>query len=307
MDDYWNPVDMERAADAPDQEHAVGVIQTYEERIADLESELARLSAAGFLLRMLMRRQRTALRDRLRAAKLGLTAALDELGAAGVGSSPGDWGVFSGVPRFHLEKTLLELASDKLTPATSRDRALQLHRQLPQLRVDAYRGDQSKELNVQDEVLALAATVEPSRRRALVEHLPGHVRPLPMRLNELERSQPPITMFVSRFAADVSIKLHDIVVPGWLAGRGLGTAALIHLCRYADHLGASITGQLNPGPGYRDLETRLPRLAKWYARHGFAFGDRPATEWQVGFWISRNPGAEIPPAPHAVQGDSAES
>lgn len=100
--------------------------------------------------------------------------------------------------------------------------------------------------------------------------------------------------------AVIKIGLSDIVVPPWIAGLGLGSAALSHLCRCADDVGATITGVLYPGSAYKnDQETRIPRLARWYARHGFAVGDLPAVQWQIGSSMTRAPGEALPlvPAP----------
>lgn len=221
-------------------------------------------------------------------------------GPRGVGAHPSAWGVLSGVPEYHLEatlQTLLWAEDDGL-----RSPMEHLLEQLPQARLDAHRGDHTGEAQVIRTLRSLAdATSDQRRRRSLIEHLPVRDRPQVSALSELERGLPPVTLYVSDNSSNnwallsesdtdgASITLHDIVVPDSLAGMGLGTAALQELCRYADQVGAQIVGTMFPGPGYEDLETRIPRLAAWYARHGFTAGSRPPEAWTAKTHIKRAP------------------
>ncbi len=92
---------------------------------------------------------------------------------------------------------------------------------------------------------------------------------------------------------DEEIILCDILVYESVAGLGLGSAALTHLCRCADDIGARIRGALFPKSAYLDdKETRIPRLAGWYARHGFTFeedNDLPPAQWEIRKQIIRAP------------------
>ena len=240
-----------------------------------------------------------------------LPARVVQLAKAGVGSTRTSWGVFSGGTPYYLERTLWKLHRDeKETSRSARDQALHLLRQLPRRRLDAYRDEGRAELDVQAEVLALAANLSPSRKKALIEHLPGDLRPLTTSLEALRRREAPILVALRRYDSpdsddltdpalgDEAIILSDICVNEWVVGLGLGSAALTHLCRCADDIGATITGELFPGRGYLDdRETRIPRLARWYARHLFTLEDDtglPPDQWQMHKQIVRPPRRHLP-------------
>ena len=118
--------------------------------------------------------------------------------------------------------------------------------------------------------------------RAILHHLPGWARPIPLLdLDDVhintgvgidrryfdyrDRRVGVTTLSVERVTTDV-LWLNDITVEEANSGRGLGSAALEHLCRTADHFGMRITGKIVPR--YHD-EEGAGRLAGWYRRHGF--------------------------------------
>lgn len=232
-------------------------------------------------------------------------SALRQFGPNGVGGLPGVWGVLSGAPMFHLEKTLRDLCRPNRVGSDVRSLSERLLEMLPDARLSAHLGDRQGEDQVASMVLEMAQITEgPRDRRHLFEHLPASMRPLPASVQELERSGnsgSPVTLFVSedlatrawwRTDTDVerrAIRLSDVIVTNGLNGLGLGTAALQELCRYADATGSTIHGQMMPGPGFKDYETRIPRLANWYYRHGFESSSGLPERWSNGAIIVREP------------------
>jgi GNAT superfamily N-acetyltransferase len=134
-------------------------------------------------------------------------------------------------------------------------------------------------------------------RRALVEHFPGHLRPLPESLDAMSRQHPPVTLWLEingsdaeafvTFSKEPYIRLGDIVITAELRGKWLGTAVMTELCKYADHHVLPIQGEVNPGPGSTD-EAMGP-LARWYFRHGFRQGDYAPALWVRNGTIRREP------------------
>ncbi len=213
----------------------------------------------------------------------------------GVGSAAGRWDAFSSAGGFHMEKTL-EIAQYREPTLAPQCRSLLS--ELPAARLAAHSGNEQVRDKVHEQVLQLAAA-GPDRawRQLLHEHLPGHLRPVPDNLTEIDRTngprRTPVTVSVTepqpRHGAGRSVMLHHLVVSREHSGHGLGTAALVHLCRYADQQGVPITGELNPGPGHADDPERLRRTANWYARHGFSAGHRDPDKWPLGCYMRREP------------------
>lgn len=207
-----------------------------------------------------------------------------------------DWGVLSGGRGMALENTL---RNTEVPGDSGRDLVEQILFALPEVRASAELGkDQGGVAIVESDLLRLIGSLDanPRERRALIEHLPGPRRPLPDSLDGMERGLPPITMFVSQRGVyrgridsryEPYIELHDIVVTDELQGKGLGTAAMIELCRYADHHGYPIVGELEPGPRYAD--DAVEPLARWYWRLGFRQSNRQPSAWVRGRRISREP------------------
>jgi hypothetical protein len=165
--------------------------------------------------------------------------------------------------------------------------------------------------------LARCLDLEPSdiQARRLLHHLPASARPIPdidlvAVADELASCGPvpfgaryfhymdrppalgaprfPLATFTVTFAAIDTLELHDIIVGrhthnGYQPSRsaGLGSAALKHLCRSADHYGLSIVGKIMPGDR---TEPSAARLAGWYRRHGFDIQQRTPGEylWATG-------------------------
>ncbi|WP_146149599.1 GNAT family N-acetyltransferase [Kineococcus rhizosphaerae] len=224
-----------------------------------------------------------------------------DFGPHGVGAEPGRWGTLSGAKAFYLEETLRQVLRAEGQRALSVDVA-QLLEEMPGVRLNAHRGDRSGEAQVRQAVRVLAGEVKDTGlRRRVVEHLPVEDRPRVHSVRDLHRGHSPITFFVSddlqetrrwipglrKF--DECIELHDIVVHDGLGGRGLGTAALQELCRYADDTNMQVVARLNPGPGYDDYDDRVQRLARWYARHGFVVDSLPAEQWPAESVMVREP------------------
>lgn len=228
--------------------------------------------------------------ERMRSSELRLVAT-----ASG---STREWSALSVIPtgphypELSLEKTLSQYRQGlpaRWVEATESA--------LPRLRVDAQLGRDGQGLHdLHYGLLEQASNGSKEIAAALFEHLPGPLRPLPSRVADLQRKTSHVTLFVSESrpsdwdtepgtGSGPVIELHDIVIHG--QARGLGTAVLIQLCRFADEAGSSITGQLEPGPTAPD--ERVPIVARWYARHEFSSGGRSPEDWKRGSVITREP------------------
>lgn len=220
------------------------------------------------------------------------------------GADPHEWGALSGgalvgdrevTGSFILEDALNTLAWPNEGTA---HQARSLLTDLPDARAAAELGDDSARAAIETRLLALSESpgLEPGQRRRLIEHLPARLRPIPASLEDLdslvsERGPSPVTLYLQghdeRNSFRSRIELQDIIVDHRLRGKGIGTAALIELIRYADLHGLPIEGILEPGP-YKPAETVAP-LAGWYARLGFTQGDREPHQWRRGGTIHRPP------------------
>lgn len=202
---------------------------------------------------------------------------------------PACGGPFSGTVGYSLENTLTSLLRGPLASHVATDHAVTLLDSLPALRLAAYDGDVRAGRQVEEHVAQLAEMLGGDSRRMLLEHLSGWARPLPQALDELDRHRGRCCAFVvtvsvsyplehlEDFRPDdyqARIEIHDFVVEGSLQGMGLGSAALVELCRFADATAATLVGEL--GPDRRgDEKRKLEQLARWYGRHGFDCGDTP--------------------------------
>lgn len=221
-----------------------------------------------------------------------------------VGALPNEWGILSGgsVRRdeISLEETLRSIKRSSPQDPEVHRKITALLSVLPRTRSLAELGEGSAHTaRIEAQVLTLAqdAKLESHQRRALLEHLPGHLRPLPGSINSLDRSlahirlsltfQGPHEETFENFAPAARITLNDIVVASEMRGLGLGTATLTELCRYADHHGYPIEGKLQPGPIAPDSD--IPPLARWYARMGFTQGSTEPSQWKRMGTISRAP------------------
>ncbi|OHU47331.1 hypothetical protein BKG82_27145 [Mycobacteroides chelonae] len=182
-------------------------------------------------------------------------------------------------------------------PSRLNEELAQIRALLPEARMAAHDNDRELERCA---AVRLATALErnmPAKRsiaRKLVHMLPGDLRPIP-KDEDTDPDEPlgfgfapqhfdyhdprlPVRRFnVSHFLKDGSLSLNDIVVDDEYRGRGLGSAALEHLCRTADHYGFSIGGCIARQPlryprseqEIEETEQRSLRLARWYGRHGF--------------------------------------
>lgn len=245
------------------------------------------------------RRRITAAADAHKSANSALRRADDDIARAHVGSVPGVWGLLSSDIESTIKYYLRGSVDEEL-----RDRLRAIEPRLFDARISAHEGDRTLEGELTRE-LARCVDLEPdnARARKLIHHLPSRERRVPEVnmaavadglnagvyspfsaryfhyrdvVNSLSRPRFPLSTFTVSFSSMTELELHDIVVEAGDTGRrrergrrpvGLGTAALEHLCRSADRYGLAISGNIMP----RDkTEENSERLARWYARHGFA-------------------------------------
>lgn len=185
-----------------------------------------------------------------------------------------------------------------LLPTGLDEELTQIRTLLPDARIAAHDNDDREP--ERRAAARLAAALErnmPAKRsiaRKLVHMLPGDLRPIP-KDEDTDPAEPlgfgfaplhfgyhdprlPVRTFrVSHFPRDGGLALNDIIVNAEYRGWGLGSAALEHLCRTADHYGFSIGGTIAREPlryphndrEIAEAEDHSRRLAGWYGRHGF--------------------------------------
>ncbi|MDN5766079.1 MAG: hypothetical protein L0H96_09470 [Humibacillus sp.] len=241
-------------------------------------------------------REATAQAEELRIIPRDIRDCAALLAATAAGSTR-EWDALSVIPRgrrwpeLSLERTLSQHRRELPSPWV--DEVLEA---LPQIRAEVQLQVNTHGVDVLHHgLLDQAAGASAELATALREHLPGPLRPIPSRVAALQRRTAHVTLYVSEpqpndWDSDVDvdvITLSDIVVHG--KGRGLGTAVLTQLCRYADATGSSIIGDLIPGPSVP--AEQLPATARWYARHGFTSGSYPPEQWRIGSRIRREPRA----------------
>jgi GNAT superfamily N-acetyltransferase len=232
---------------------------------------------------------------KLTAAKTRSRRALDELARNRVGADPEHWGLLSE----NTERALSELVKRNEVPAEVAKQLRNVCDHLPDARISACDGlaPSGKAMSPLVDLLTekLAATLElemdDAIARKILHHLPGSARPIPSLNRQLiavddsffpryfHYRDPRValrTFTVSYRGAD-ELQVHDIVVDRKKRSQGIGSAALQHLCRTADHYGFTLTGEINPGPlpqqpsdlGIRPIEAASARLAGWYRHHDF--------------------------------------
>ncbi len=201
-----------------------------------------------------------------------------ELEATGAGSTPGEWGPFSSI---NDGRWTLEVALDGLFEPEAEE----LRDEMPLLRAQAVLGDRAAVTAELDRRLSEIVSGEKlitSRSRASVyEFISVTRRPIPESVEDLTRSSDMLYLSVctyDRWSIDAGpgIWLSDIQA-GEVLGHGVGTAALLELCRYADAHNKRIAAEIEH---YDDpSDPSFQRLAAWYHRHGFRQGQRPPSEW----------------------------
>lgn len=204
-----------------------------------------------------------------------------------IGAVPKKWGLLSDT----TETLLPRIVKYKRLPSDLPDRLAALNEQIPSARLLAHDGNPELEKQLTSELAAIlvaytsstssAAPADPSVARQLLHHLPAWARPIPaINIAAIRIGDSPYQPYFDYWDPRVALRklhvsrktigalyLHDIGVDEKYANLGLGSAALEHLCRTADHLGISITGQIVPRD--RDSEPDSARLANWYRRYGF--------------------------------------
>jgi len=126
-------------------------------------------------------------------------------------------------------------------------------------------------------IIGAGPLMESRGRGALWEFITTERRPQPEQAWHLMRSSDLLRLTVTEDdeATEPTIVIGNIGTRH-KQGRGIGTAALRELCRFADARQLQIRGQIEPldadGPAFR-------RLASWYFRHGFRQGDRDVQSW----------------------------
>ena len=292
----------------PDPDSVVQHLRDIQSRRALLLEERATRVDMGALWRLATRRRDRELDRELAVLGLDVSNAQEQLAVACVGAPARVWGPFSGTAGYNLENTLTSLLRGPLASHAAIGRAVTLLESLPRLRLAAYDGDVRVGSHVDETVAQLAEMLGGDSRRMLLEHLSGWARPLPQALDELDRHRGggrPFVVTVSvshplehleHFRPDdyqERIQIHDFVVDRSLQGMGLGSAALVELCRFADATAATLVGEL--GQDHRgDEQRKLEQLARWYGRHGFDCGDTPPERLRRGLRITREPGAPLP-------------
>lgn len=222
-----------------------------------------------------------------------------------LGSHPGEWGILSGgqadMPyggrTITLENTLRafkETIPLSQQAVTHINRALSM---LPTTRAQMELGLDAGHLGmIEANILELANEVSlgHENRRKLIVHLPSRIRPVPESLGAMECSLPPVTLHVEFQDTGQSwpgpkdqprLKMQDLIVDSGLRGRGLGTATLAEICRYADTRGLSLWGVFDPSVS----DDALERLARWYIRMGFVRASSESGPWRRRLPVVREP------------------
>lgn len=268
---------------------------------ADLVAEFAPVGGSGrrwpippFLTQRKDLRRRAELAQRCQ----DLATSLERLGT---GSETGRWGAMSVAPSHRMPRLSLERTSRALTITAEHDAGQVLKnllKRLPYARAQAELGERQQAEAIEEDLVSLVAATPQNDplRRELVMHLPPERRPIPESPEALCRKGRPLVLQVSRqggpngsahYSRHPHLFLHDIIVNPDVRGSGLGAAALAELCRYADHLGLPIEGDLIPEQ--RDDPASLASLARWYHAAGFRLDDRDPAQWQVEARIRRDP------------------
>lgn len=206
--------------------------------------------------------------------------AVRALGRCRVGAEPKRWGLLSD----EAERGLGNIIEYEPVSAELSARLADIREGLLEARVQAHFGNRELETKLTwDLATCLELPIEDDHlARAILHYLPGWARPIPpldldvvpintgvgidrRYFDYRDRRVGVTTLFVERVKTDV-VRLSDITVEESRSGWGLGSAALEHLCRTADHFGLHITGKIVPR--HHDEEGSV-RLAGWYRRHGF--------------------------------------
>ncbi|WP_421844153.1 hypothetical protein [Mycobacterium sp.] len=254
------------------------------------------------------RRARIRAHQALDGAQREFRHALEGVTRARVGALPMCWGLLSD----DIEETLeryVDFAPESAIGPELRALVEHIRSELFAARICAHNGDRALEQKLTRE-LVQCVNLEPraEHARRLLHHLPGSQRPIPgVDLGAVRRALQSgrdvpfadryfhyldtpgllrthfLRTFTVSFKNSDTLELHDIIVGSSYEkqhqpprGRGLGTAALQHLCRSADHYGLNIVGKIMPGDR---TEHSAARLAKWYTSSGFTVTQQTTGEF----------------------------
>lgn len=228
------------------------------------------------------------------------------LRASAAGSAPGRWGVLSGVHGvFLLEDTLISGRHNRVV-AELADWAIP---RLPGIRAHAALSlPDSADLHDLERRIHDCAFSLPRRSSLgyrLVEHLPEELRPPIETVRDLDNAStdrvddPVVRGLTLHQPGDYDrqdltyrppeawLDLHSIHVVPRLRGLGLGTAALIEICRYADVHRYPIAATIQ---NHKEaVDPAFLALARLYTRLGFATVEPRPNGWQPGDRIRRTP------------------
>lgn len=222
------------------------------------------------------------------------TRAVDDIARQRVGSDPRRWGLLSDDLEYTIEG-ILESRCDNPKLAT---RLNAIREQLIWARLEAYHGDHTRERALTRKLVdCLNLQMSDDVALSLVHHLPGSARPIPpVDIRALAQTPGgireqwfderyfaqmgdpdlPLSTLTVTFETTRKIRLNDIHVIDRYRSQGLGTAALEHLCRCADHYRLRIIGDIMPQDR---TEESAAKLARWYRRHGFDVTQTSPGEW----------------------------
>lgn len=271
---------------------------TPDEAITELEAawDAVRIADAAMPVRRWWRKRKYfEAAEALDTANWRFRHAFSGIARAGVGSVPHQWGLLSD----NVESTLDDYL-DRDVGHELRTRLKVIRDKVFDARISAHTGDRDLEKEL---TLKLASCLDletcDERARLIVHHLPAWARPIPdvdLEAAAEARTRNGFVQFAERYFhymepawflaktrfqlrtftvtldAFDTLELHDIIVTELptdsrtTCSPGLGTAALQHLCRTADHYGLTIKLMIMPGDR---TEGSAARLAGWYGRHGF--------------------------------------
>lgn len=221
-------------------------------------------------------------------------AAADNVTRLRVGSDPHRWGLLSD----DLEDTVESLLEFRSENPELAERLNAIRPELLPARLDAFHGDHTREHAITCQLAnCLNLEIPDDIALTLVHHLPGWARPIPnvdiralaqtpggireqwfdqLYFSQMSDPDRPLSTLTVTFETIRTLRLNDIHVIDRYRARGLGSAALEHLCRSADHYQLRIIGDIMPQDR---TEGSAAKLARWYRRHGFDVTKTTPGEW----------------------------
>ncbi len=227
--------------------------------------------------------------DALDVTARGMRAIAERMAERGAGSRPGTWGSLSAAPSTFGQSLYLEASLRRVARPGRVDAATGLLLQLPDLRAEAGTSPDANAIRARVDEMVLTAMTDlipgSTEWKLLLRHLPGDKRPLPPSIAGMEDPDDPLQPLITDIRTTDThgphIWLSDILVQPELRGRGIASAALQHLTRFADHHQLAIRATFDPA-GFLDADT----IARWYRSAGFA---TPDSSWRPGAVMHRAP------------------